>query len=199
MSNVFWAKLYCKISGLFASFCWLWDFLLENLKLKRNFDDVRWNVWMNIKKLYAQNNMFKKRIPNMIFWVIYILAQISILGTALGRFSQFFFNFRRRPTMVADIFSQPLHHKKASYGPEIAHMYLQQRKLNTKNVIEWGSPCHFETEIIKEIFSFINLTFVTRKWQNKSALIELLTQSEFLYSFNLELVTRKQKNGSLTI
>ena len=31
MSEVFWAKLYCKISYLFSSFCWLWDFLLENL------------------------------------------------------------------------------------------------------------------------------------------------------------------------
>ena len=41
----------------------------------------------------------------MTFWIIYILVQISILGTALGRFSQFFFNFCRRPTMVADIFS----------------------------------------------------------------------------------------------
>ena len=85
MSNVFRAKLCC--------FCWLWDFLLENLKLKRNSDDVRWNVWANIKKLYAQNNIFKKRIPNMTFWVIYILVQISILRTALGSFSQFFFKF----------------------------------------------------------------------------------------------------------
>ena len=42
----------------------------------------------------------------MTFWIIYILVQISILGTALGRFSQFFKNFCRRATMVADIFSQ---------------------------------------------------------------------------------------------
>ena len=25
-------------------FCWLWDFLVENLKLKKNSDDVHWNV-----------------------------------------------------------------------------------------------------------------------------------------------------------
>ena len=54
----------------------------------------------------------------MTFWIIYILVQISILGTALGRFSRFIFSFRRRPTMVADIFSQSPHHKKASYGPD---------------------------------------------------------------------------------
>ena len=60
-------------------------------------------------------------------------------------------------------------------------MYLQQIKLNTKNVIERGSPCHSETAIIKEIFSFINFKFVTRKWQNKSAPIELVTRSKFIY------------------
>ena len=31
-------------------------------------------------------------------------------------------------------------------------MYLQQIKLNTKNVIERRSQCHFETAIIKEFF-----------------------------------------------
>ena len=39
-------------------------------------------------------------------------------------------------------------------------MYLQQSKLNTKNLIKWGSPCYFETAIIKEMFSFINFTYV---------------------------------------
>ena len=111
--NVEWVEV-CKMSNVFcivklvisfASFSWLWDFLLENLNWKRNSDDVRGNVWTNIKT-YAQNNIFKRRIPNMTFWIIYILVQISILGTALGRFSQFFKNFCRRATMVADIFSQ---------------------------------------------------------------------------------------------
>ena len=56
------------------------------------------------------------------------LVQILFFGTALGRFNQCFsfvsFVFRRRPNMVADIFTQPPsplpHHKKASYGPEIS-------------------------------------------------------------------------------
>ena len=78
-------------------------------------------------------------------------------------------------------------------------MYLQQSKLKTKNAIEWHSPCHFETAIIKKFFSFINFTFGTRKLENKSAPIELVTRSEIFYFFNLELVTRKQKNKSLTI
>ena len=55
---------------LFASFWRFWDFLVENMKFKKNPDDVHWNVRTNIKKLYAQNNIFKKRIPNMRFWII---------------------------------------------------------------------------------------------------------------------------------
>ena len=85
-NEVFWAKLYCKMSDFFASFCWLWDILLENLKIKKsNSGDVHWNVGTNTKTLYARNNVFKKRIPNMIFWIS-TLVQISFLGTALRAF-----------------------------------------------------------------------------------------------------------------
>ena len=34
MVEVFWAKLCRRISDLLSSFCWLWDFLLENLKFQ---------------------------------------------------------------------------------------------------------------------------------------------------------------------
>ena len=52
------------------------------------------------------------------FWIIYILVQVSFFcGTALGRFSLYFFIFCRRSAMVADIFNQSPHRKKASYGP----------------------------------------------------------------------------------
>ena len=101
----------------FASFCWLCDFLLENMKIKKNPDDVHWNVWTNKNTLHACNNDLKKRILNMRFW-IYILVQISFLGTALGRFSQcFFFNFLSLANHDDQHFTQlPLqHHKKSSY------------------------------------------------------------------------------------
>ena len=71
-----------KWAIFFASFCWLWDFLLENLILKKDSDDVHWNMWTNIKKLYASNNIFKK-IPSMRFWTIYILIQILLFGGLL--------------------------------------------------------------------------------------------------------------------
>ena len=64
-------------------------------------------------------------------------------------------------------------------------MYLQQSKLNTKIAMEWRSPYHFETTVIKEFFSFINFTFVTRKWENKIAPIELVTRNEFFYFLTL--------------
>ena len=73
----------------FASFCWLWDFLLENLKIKKNSDDVHWIVWTNT--CMPVIIFSKKRILNMRFWIIYILVQVSFLGTALRHFSQCFF------------------------------------------------------------------------------------------------------------
>ena len=68
-------------------------------------------------------------------------------------------------------------------------MYLQESKLNTKNVIERRN----------RFFSFINFTFVTRKWEYKSGTIKLVTQKWSFLFFNLELETRKRKNKSLTI
>ena len=65
MSEVFQAKLFCKLSVLFVSFSWVSDFVLENLKLKKILVNVHWSVWTNIKKLYSRNNIFNKRIPNM--------------------------------------------------------------------------------------------------------------------------------------
>ena len=41
----------------FATFCWLWDFLLENLILKKTLI----SIWTNIKKLYVRNNILKKK------------------------------------------------------------------------------------------------------------------------------------------
>ena len=84
-----------KCAIFFASFCWLRDFLLENFKLKKNFDDVNWNGWTNINTFYVRNNISKNRNPNMTFWIIYILVRISFFFlSCLGRFSQcLFLNF----------------------------------------------------------------------------------------------------------
>ena len=40
----------------------------------------------NIKTLYMRNNIFKKRIPNMRFRIIYIWSKYRFFGTALSRF-----------------------------------------------------------------------------------------------------------------
>ena len=52
---------------------------------------------------------FKNRIPNMRFWIIYFLDQISFCwGLLWGVLaSVFHLIFRRRPTMVGDIFTPP--------------------------------------------------------------------------------------------
>ena len=44
ISEVFWVKPYWKWMIFFASFCCLWDFLLENLKSRKTSDDVHWTV-----------------------------------------------------------------------------------------------------------------------------------------------------------
>ena len=74
MSEIFWAKI-------FLYFCWIWDFLLQYLKLK---DKLK--IW-NFK--------------SFIFW-----SKVQFFGTVLGRFSQCNFKFFRFwPTIMAAILS----------------------------------------------------------------------------------------------
>ena len=59
----------------------------------------------------------------MRFWIIYILFQISLLATALGRFGQCFLNFLLSANHGGlNLYSAP-HHKKASYGPVMANFW----------------------------------------------------------------------------
>ena len=116
-SEVFWSKLYCKMSDIFRYFLLalrLSTWKSENLKKSLMTST---GTCGRIKK-YTRNNIFKKRIPNMRFWIIYILVRVSFLGTVLRNV---FSIFRRRPTMVVNFFNQPPtpHHEKASYGPVI--------------------------------------------------------------------------------
>ena len=121
-----------KWAIFFPSFCWLWDFLLENLKLKRNSEDVHWYIWVNIKQFYTRNNIFKKWIPNMTFWIIYIFVQISFLGTALGRFSKcFLFNF----SSLANHGDQ--HFYSTIIGGVIPLIILQVSVISTCKFLRW--------------------------------------------------------------
>ena len=92
-SEVFWSKLYCKMSDIFRYFLLalrLSTWKSENLKKSLMTST---GTCGRIKK-YTRNNIFKKRIPNMRFWIIYILVRVSFLGTVLRRFSQcLFFQF----------------------------------------------------------------------------------------------------------
>ena len=55
----------------------------------------------------------------MTFWVIYILVQVSFFGGLLWGIVHCFLIFCRRSTMVANIFTQHPHHKKATYVPDL--------------------------------------------------------------------------------
>ena len=98
MGEVFEQDYIVKCVILFAIFCWFWDFLLENLKLKTKL----W--WCSLEHLDKHKNV----CPKYETLNIYILVQILFFGgTALGRFSQCFFKISCRwSTMVGDIFNQ---------------------------------------------------------------------------------------------
>ena len=96
-------KLIKENSDLFAeTICKYFNESLERSK----FPDAYWNVWTNIKKFYAQNNIFKKEYE--ILNHLYFGLNFIFSGTAIGRFRQIFLLiFSRRPTMAAVVFTQP--------------------------------------------------------------------------------------------
>ena len=76
----------------FPSFCWLWDFLLENLKWKRNSKDVRWYIWANTNNMRMPGIIFSKKefqmwhFESFIFWSKFLFwstSSIKKLPTAL--------------------------------------------------------------------------------------------------------------------
>ena len=73
----------------FASFCWLWDFLLENLKLRKKTLVMSIGTSGQIKKRCMPEVILlktKKKIWNMRFWIIYTLVQFSFLGVCFRAF-----------------------------------------------------------------------------------------------------------------
>ena len=74
MSELFWAKLYCKMSDLFRWFLLALRFSATNSGTKKTLMVSTGTCGL---KLYARNNIFKKRITSMRFWIIYILVQVS--------------------------------------------------------------------------------------------------------------------------
>ena len=91
MSEVFWAKPIVKWVIFFANFCWIWDFLLEKLKL---IDKLP--IWGFESYLLSGSNL--------VFWNCFMASSHCN-----------FKNLCRRPTMVNKIFTPPPHHKEASY------------------------------------------------------------------------------------
>ena len=73
--RVFEKNCIVKWVGFFATFCWLWDTLLENLKFflkTANSRDVHWNVWTNIKNcmseiIFSKNGFQKWHFKSFIF------------------------------------------------------------------------------------------------------------------------------------
>ena len=87
ISEIIWAKLYCKMCDLFCQFLLPLTLSARKSEIKKNSDDIHWNVWTNIKTSYARNNIFKKVIPNMRFLNnLYFGPNFFFWGTTLGHF-----------------------------------------------------------------------------------------------------------------
>ena len=91
----------------FASFCWLWDFLLENQKIKKSSGNAHWSVWTIIKKSCIPENKTifppKKNSKYEILNHLYFRPNFVFKGTVLGHFVKFF--FVRQLWWVAFLFS----------------------------------------------------------------------------------------------
>ena len=69
----------CQVRKIFG---WLWDFLLENMKLKKTLmsTGTYGQIYKSCTpKWYSQKNK-KIQNRNIRFWIIYILVQISFFG-----------------------------------------------------------------------------------------------------------------------
>ena len=70
-----------------------------------------------MKKSYMPEKEFQIwHLKSLIFWSKFCFWGLRWGVLARGGF--FIIIFRLRPNMVVDIFTQPPHHKKSSYGPE---------------------------------------------------------------------------------
>ena len=92
----------------FASFCWLWDFLLENLKLRKKRCQLERLVMSigtsgQIKKRCMAEVIFSKAkkkfqiwdFESLIFW-----SSFHFWGFALGRYSQYIFSHHGSPSAL---------------------------------------------------------------------------------------------------
>ena len=75
----------------FGSFCWLWDFLLKNLKLKKLWWCLltrvdEYNKFVCPKKYFQKNNFKYEILSNLCFGPNFVF-----LGNALGVLARFFF------------------------------------------------------------------------------------------------------------
>ena len=110
---------------------WLSD---RKSEIKKNCDNVQWNVWTNIKILYTWNKIFKKEFQIWDFEsFLHFGPNFVFRGSASECFIQcVFLIFCYQPTKVVDIFTQPAHHKKASYSPVI-YMFLASNCMVQEN------------------------------------------------------------------
>ena len=121
---------------------------------------IKWVEVRKMSEVYAWNNISKKGIPNMWFWIIYILVQISFFGGLLQGVSAsalFWFlvvgqpwwpTFKKSLKKLKKAFTPwnhetiKTHHKKASYGTEFVF------KMKQYLVVSRNITFHFKINLI---------------------------------------------------
>ena len=139
----------------FGSFCWLWDFLLNNLKLwwcpLERVDEYTKVV---CSKKYFQKNAFKYEILNNLYFgpIFYFLG--TDLSTSASHVGQHFYS----PPSPSP--PPHPHHKKASYGP-IAVFYAD----NLSKFI------YLDLSLVNALFCFLNFIYSITAMNNNNVSI----------------------------
>ena len=107
--------MYCKMGDLFRWF-------LLGLRFSAINSGIKQNLMMSTGtcgiKLYARCNIFKKKITNMTFGIIYILVQVSFLWDCFRVFFFYFSSSVKHGSRHFFSVPPPPYQKKASYGPD---------------------------------------------------------------------------------
>ena len=127
-SEVFWVKPFWKMSDLFCYFLLALRLSARKSEIKKK---LRWcPLERTLNERYVRNNIFKKRIPDMSFWIIYNLVQISFFGRLVKGISAsvFLLFFPISQPWWPTFLLRPTHStiKKSSYGPAFSWQKLSQ-------------------------------------------------------------------------
>ena len=108
------------------------------LRLFARKPEIKRKILVMPAGMCEQINIFEKIIPNMRFWIIYILVQILFFqDTTLESFSQIL--LCHQPWWLTFLFSPCLHHLKLPQESSLHNIWFC-----TENVTDFGRSCNYK-------------------------------------------------------